>query len=58
LAIGLSAVGLLSFFQAISLSLLNDKKKEEEEWEERLLAGRTSGREEKIEGTKRNKKTI
>jgi hypothetical protein len=28
-AMGLSAMGLLSFSQAISLSLLNDKKKEE-----------------------------
>jgi hypothetical protein len=28
-AMGLSTVGLLSFSQAISLSLLNDKKKEE-----------------------------
>jgi hypothetical protein len=54
----LSAVCLLSFSQAISLSLLNDKKKEEEEWEERLSAGRRSGREEKIEGRRRNKKTI
>jgi hypothetical protein len=34
-----SAMGLLSFSQTISLSLLNDKKKEEEEWE-RLSAGR------------------
>jgi hypothetical protein len=50
--------GLLSFSQAISLSLLNDKKKEKEEWEERLSAGRRSGREEKIEGRRRNKKTI
>jgi hypothetical protein len=33
-------MGLLSFSQAISLSLLNDKKKEEE-WEERLSAGRS-----------------
>ena len=46
---GLSAVGLLSFSQAISLSLLNDKKKEEEEWEERLSVGRRNGREGKIE---------
>jgi hypothetical protein len=31
--VGLSAMGLLSFSQTISLSLLNDKKKkEEEEW--------------------------
>jgi hypothetical protein len=37
--VGLSAVGLLSFSQTISLSLLNDKKKEEEEWE------RSAGRE-------------
>jgi hypothetical protein len=57
-AMGLSAMGLLSFSQAISISLLNDKKKEEEEWDERLSAGRRSGREEKIEGRRRNKKTI
>jgi hypothetical protein len=49
-------VGLLSFSQAISLSLLNDKKMEEEEWEERLSVGRINGREEKIEEEEIRKK--
>jgi hypothetical protein len=42
--VGLSVVSLLSFSQAISLSLLNDKK-EEEEWE-RLSVGRKKWKEE------------
>jgi hypothetical protein len=41
--VGLSVVGLLSFSQTISLSLLNDKKKEEEEWER--LTGRKKWKE-------------
>jgi hypothetical protein len=50
---GLSAVGLLSFSQAISLSLSNDKKKEEGR---RRVGREVVGREKKWE--RRNKKTI
>jgi hypothetical protein len=53
-------VGLLSFSQIISLSLLNDKeegrrKKEEEAWE-RSAGG--NGREEEMEGRRRKKKKL
>jgi hypothetical protein len=41
---GFSAVALLSFSQAISLSLLNDKKKEEGR---RIVGGEAVGREKK-----------
>jgi hypothetical protein len=66
--VGLSIVGLLSFSQTISLSLLNDKKKkegrkrmgkvvsrkEEKEWE-RLSAGRKKW-ERRRNGRKKKKK--
>jgi hypothetical protein len=52
-AMGLSAVGLLSFSQAISLSLLNDKKKEEGR---RRVEGEAVGREKKWERRKNRRK--
>jgi hypothetical protein len=57
----LNAVALLSFSQVISLSLLNDKKKEEERRRgggEVVGREKKWGREEKIEGIRRNKKII
>jgi hypothetical protein len=51
---GLSAVALLSFSQAISLSLLNDKKKEE--GRRRRVGGEAVGREKKWERRKKIRK--
>jgi hypothetical protein len=50
---GLSAVALLSFSQAISLSLLNDKK---EEGRRRRVGGEAVGREKKWERRKKRRK--
>jgi hypothetical protein len=48
-------MGVLSFSQTISLSLLNDKKKEEKKNERGCRQEGRNGREEEMEGRRRNK---